>query len=655
MASAAVTIRFTCPHCAKVLRTSTRPAQGKKVKCPACDEAFVPDLDDEEESTGIQERPSIKAKAKSSSKNRADEDEDDRPAKKRRRNEDDEDDEEDRPSRKKKKTKQKTGGNMMLVVLLLLGGGGLFLGVGLLALGAFVWPGFMLSKSDDKKLAKNNPDGKGGGENNKGAVAPGANLAAYVLPEATFVIGSNVKGFRDTNQLDALLGQFEKLPGANDALPREYKEIVRNCDKVLLSMNANALVPVLGGLDPFGPGSIGAPKGKGGPKGKAGPKGLPFGAPPGLDALKVAVAVLMSNHEAVEKIKVLPGIGPEEKLAGKYPVYRPKIPGNGPPIVVAFPSNRIIVVGSLNDQEMTAFLDNASKNEVAPGQLTKMTSMVEQSHFWAASWADAQAREQARQQMQAMQAMFQGQPGGMPQAGQDALQAMQNVKGSGFAVDSLPGGSWKAQLHFDCDDAKSAKALKDGGDLLKSTILGEMRKKLNDPTFPRTLEQDVNSLTFLIQGTMMSATVTISGQTITDIGKAIPGVGGLPNQGFKDFPKDFPKDPPKAGLPRPYTLFNLKDQSFDDRPFQFQQGRRVTIVVNNSSAISKSNADLYVFRDNTQNNANIIAFDERRPNQVRQPGECRVEFVVPATGTYYLRVLNRGPGVATFQVNLTQK
>src|SRR6516162_10232239 len=111
MASAAVTIRFTCPHCAKVLRTSTRPAQGKKVKCPACDEAFVPDLDDAEKSTSIQEKPTIKAKAKSSSKNRADDDEADRPPKKRRRNEDDEDVEEDRPSRKKKKAKQKTAGN----------------------------------------------------------------------------------------------------------------------------------------------------------------------------------------------------------------------------------------------------------------------------------------------------------------------------------------------------------------------------------------------------------------------------------------------------------------------------------------------------------------------------------------------------------------
>src|SRR5262249_13507675 len=210
--------------------------------------------------------------------------------------------------------------------------------------------------------------------------------------------------------------------------------------------------------------------------------------------------------------------------------------------------------------------------------------------------------------------------------------------------------------HFDCDDVKAAKALKDGGDLLKSTILGELDKKRNDPIVPRTLEQDINSLTFQIQGTMISASVTISGQTITDIRKAIPRVAGLPTQGFKEFPKDLPKDPPKPGPPpRPYTLFNLKDQSFDDRPFQFQQGRRVTIVVNNSSPISKGNADLYIFRDNTQNNGNIIAFDEKRPNQVRQNGGCRVEFVVPATGTYYLRVLNRGPGAATYQVNLTQK
>jgi hypothetical protein len=359
----------------------------------------------------------------------------------------------------------------------------------------------------------------------------------------------------------------------------------------------------------------------------------------------------MSNPEAVAKIKTLPNMGPQEKLVGKYPVYRPKNMGNGPPAVVAFPSDRIIVIGSLNDQEMTTFLDKASKNEAVSGQLTKMTSMVEQSHFWVAYWVDAQAREQARQQIQAMQGMFQGQPGGMPQVALDALQAAQRIKGGGFAVDSLPGGSWKAQFHIDCDDVASAKALKDGGDRLKGFMLEELAKKLNDPTVPRTLGQDINSLTFLIQGTLMSGNVTISGQTITDVAKTIPDFGTRVKVDFKDLPKS----PPKSASLQPYVLSNLEDQSSHNRPMQFQKGRRVTILVTNSTPNTKAYADIYVFRDNTQNNANIVAFDEKRPNQVRQNDICRVEFIVPATGTYYIRVLNRGPGAATYQVNPTMQ
>jgi hypothetical protein len=145
MASVNTSIRFTCPKCGKVLRTSTRPAPGKKIKCPACGEAFVPDLDDAVESTGIQERPSINANAKSASKNHADDDEDDRPAKKRGRDED----EEERPSRKKRKAQQKSGGTTMLMVLFLLGGGGLFLVCAGVGVAAFIWPGFLRSKADN--------------------------------------------------------------------------------------------------------------------------------------------------------------------------------------------------------------------------------------------------------------------------------------------------------------------------------------------------------------------------------------------------------------------------------------------------------------------------------------------------------------------------
>src|SRR6185312_1635625 len=111
--------------------------------CPSCDDAFVPEIEDDANS--IQERPTLKAKSKPSTKG----DPDERPRSKKRREDD------ERPSRKSKKAK--SSGNMMLIVVLLLLGGGLIFGMGLLAVGAFVWPGFLVSAPDEKKLANNDP------------------------------------------------------------------------------------------------------------------------------------------------------------------------------------------------------------------------------------------------------------------------------------------------------------------------------------------------------------------------------------------------------------------------------------------------------------------------------------------------------------------
>src|SRR5258708_3625973 len=90
MASAATKISFTCPNCAKVLRSSTRPPKGKKVKCPACGEAFKPELDDEDgDATAIQSKPSVKSKAPARDE---DDEEDTRPRSKKRRADDNNDD-----------------------------------------------------------------------------------------------------------------------------------------------------------------------------------------------------------------------------------------------------------------------------------------------------------------------------------------------------------------------------------------------------------------------------------------------------------------------------------------------------------------------------------------------------------------------------------
>jgi predicted Zn finger-like uncharacterized protein len=161
MASVSANISFTCPHCAKVLRSSKRPAEGKKVKCPACGEAFVPELDDEDEATGIQEKASLKgnspAKVQSGDdkprgkKSRRGDDEDAAPEKRRRGHDDDEDEEEEDSARKKKKTKGKVGSNMVLIVLLVLGGGAFLLVCGGVGVTTFVWPGFLRGKPGDKR------------------------------------------------------------------------------------------------------------------------------------------------------------------------------------------------------------------------------------------------------------------------------------------------------------------------------------------------------------------------------------------------------------------------------------------------------------------------------------------------------------------------
>lgn len=162
MASVNASIRFTCPNCDKVLLISTRPVQGKKIKCPACGHAFLPELDDDDEATGIQARPSITTKGTLSSKNRADEDDSDTPAKKPRRG----DDAKEGDRRPKKKAKQKDGSAVMFIVLLVLGGGGLLLVCAGVAVTAFVWPGF-LRREPEQVVAKDKVAGADKGQENQ--------------------------------------------------------------------------------------------------------------------------------------------------------------------------------------------------------------------------------------------------------------------------------------------------------------------------------------------------------------------------------------------------------------------------------------------------------------------------------------------------------
>ncbi|MBI2804609.1 MAG: DUF4339 domain-containing protein [Planctomycetes bacterium] len=99
---------------------------------------------------------------------------------------------------------------------------------------------------------------------------------------------------------------------------------------------------------------------------------------------------------------------------------------------------------------------------------------------------------------------------------------------------------------------------------------------------------------------------------------------------------------PKAGPgQQTYVVTNLNRGNVSDRRFNFTQGRRVIITVNNTDLqFANTDVDLHVFRGNE---ARPFIVDVDVPAQTRN---CRVEFVVPANDSYKVRVHNVGPGVA---------
>lgn len=96
--------------------------------------------------------------------------------------------------------------------------------------------------------------------------------------------------------------------------------------------------------------------------------------------------------------------------------------------------------------------------------------------------------------------------------------------------------------------------------------------------------------------------------------------------------------------PRAYTVSGLRDKTINDRSFTFTQGKRVIITCTNQLQFNNTDVDLRVFRGaGGAANERPIAWYDRLPQVDRN---CRVEFIVPATDTYRVRVANLGPGVA---------
>ena len=199
-------IRITCPDCAKALRLSARPPAGKKLKCAACGALFVPSFDDEEEATGIQESPKVQTKAA-----HRDEDEDTPPRRQSRRDDDDYDDDVSIKKKKRKRAKAGSGRMLLMIGLAVVLGGGALLSCGACGIGAFLWPGFLLPKTD---------------------------MTAFLPPDANIVMGGNPKVLR--SKMPNLERAVRQHAAVANQRP-EMEDVTFNSERMLVFGNSGVV------------------------------------------------------------------------------------------------------------------------------------------------------------------------------------------------------------------------------------------------------------------------------------------------------------------------------------------------------------------------------------------------------------------------------
>jgi GYF domain 2 len=100
-----------------------------------------------------------------------------------------------------------------------------------------------------------------------------------------------------------------------------------------------------------------------------------------------------------------------------------------------------------------------------------------------------------------------------------------------------------------------------------------------------------------------------------------------------------------------YTIQNLGPLQSNEQRFTFQKGKRVRITVHSTVTHPATDVDLFVVRGPFNND--IIVSDQRKEK------DCDVEFVVPATDSYRVQVVNVTPpmvrAVATCKVTIIER
>jgi phage FluMu protein Com len=592
MASVKSRVSFTCPNCAKVLRASARPPAGKKIKCPACGEAFVPDLDEEEEeATRIQAKPSAKAKAKAAA-SRDDDEDDDRPRGKRSRADDDDDkddderprgkrsradeddDDDDRLVKKKKKAAKKSGGKLMMI----LGGvflvGGALLSCVLCGVGAFLWPGFLLSKNNNEMLA-------------------------FVAPDANFLLGGRPK------ELKTKFAPFKDMfaqaagPGGGNQIP-ELEDMLTNSEQILLFMNTN-------------------------------------------DFGKKMVLIARADAADIDRLKRSNKLE-AAKTVGGHAMHKIKNQnqgfGNGPERVV-FADGRLVILTDLDETQFVATL-NRGKKDPAKSAAIDLSRSVDKSPLWLAVTFDGEARRTLRTGFD--------KAGQMSPAMKAAAPAVDGAKGITVTFDVTPANDIKITASMMCKNADDAAKVKTGveegwtmvkGLLNAAAMMGQPQPGQDQAQ--KLILKDLNSMSFNANGDTATGTLTFSNPTIQEMAKMMknnPFGPGAMAFGPPPMPPNKNFGPPNKQLPTTMNVLGMPAGQMQEQQYNFPQGAKLNIDWH-SHAPAGTSVTLTILEGAA---GEKVLLSE---NQVGLGVRAGLKLNVPAAGVFRVRVRNNGPGATT--------
>jgi hypothetical protein len=482
---------FSCPECNTTLKSAKAIASGTKIKCPKCGAIFgIPakngaaPKEDEPRPVGagagsrkpagpVEPRPAPKPIRKTEPQEEFaayDDGEDD---------EEDRFEEEERPRKlKKKKKKSQSSANWILIGSI---SGLVVLIIALGAIGAWVWPGFLLSAGDEP--------------------------LAFIPANSTAIFQIQTEELVDKTQSNA---QFEALfkriaTSTSDPSPAdckketglEFKEFMHQ-----LTIGTNESFQAAGGANP-NPKIVGIIKTK-----------VPFDKSKVINYLKLS--------------------GKEQKIKGKT-VYKEQ--KNGKTEYTFFPNNRLIVgLSNLTEDEMEPLLNSKGKQPAPTGDIMAMAAVVKQNPMWGVANLDANAKQN-------LQGFLSFAPGLNDQDKNSLRNTISQAKCAGFWL-AVENDQAKISAGVMCADSAGATQVKNELEKMwnsytKGLIGGALVKGLMNqvpPPLQPTVKQVMDSTSFSVQENVAQVTIGISIQTLKSLQNMDPsmlmgaGAGGNFNQ-----------------------------------------------------------------------------------------------------------------------------